>query len=252
MAILARRAWASLMPGTTRFVLRLATAIFVIALGLPVSAQGPSVPMYEKAECWFQLYETERSECGYLTVAENRAKSDGRKLQLAVVILRSRLAIHHTDPIVVINGGPGGELGLDQDGIKGWRKLVTKIPAWHQRDVILLEQRGTGKSKPNLECKEIREFNMWVLQQAIGGLEATHKFQAAMAQCHARLVSEGHDLAAYTSVEMAGDLADLRQALGYDLWNLYGPSYGSRIALVSHARPSRRVAERNPRFGCAG
>lgn len=232
MAILARRAWASLIPRTTRFVLRLATAIFLIALGQPVSAEGASVPMYEKTECWFPLYESEKSECGYLTVAENRAKPDGRRLQLAVVILRARLAIHYTDPIVVINGGPGGELALDQDGIKGWRKLISRIPAWHQRDVIFLEQRGTGKSKPNLDCKEIREFSMWVLQQAIGALEATHQFHAAMAGCHARLVSEGHDLASYTSAQMAGDLADLRQALGYDFWNLYGPSYGSRIALI--------------------
>lgn len=51
--------------------------------------------------------------------------------------------------------------------------------------------------------------------------------------CHDRLAEAGADLAAYTSAAAAADLADLRAAFGYDQWNLYGVSYGSRLALTT-------------------
>ena len=43
---------------------------------------------------------------------------------------------------------------------------------------------------------------------------------------------KGSTSARYTSAESAADLVDLRAALGYDAWNLYGVSYGSRLAMT--------------------
>ena len=50
--------------------------------------------------------------------------------------------------------------------------------------------------------------------------------------CHDRLESQGVDLSAYNSAEIAADVEDLRLALGVERWNLYGWSYGTRIALT--------------------
>ena len=50
--------------------------------------------------------------------------------------------------------------------------------------------------------------------------------------CHDRLVQHGVDLSAYNSAATAADIEDLRVVLGYSKWNLYGGSYGSRIALT--------------------
>ena len=55
----------------------------------------------------------------------------------------------------------------------------------------------------------------------------------ALQACYDRLAADGVDLSAYTSSASAADLADLRRALGYDQWNLYGVSYGSRVALTT-------------------
>jgi pimeloyl-ACP methyl ester carboxylesterase len=54
----------------------------------------------------------------------------------------------------------------------------------------------------------------------------------AMLRCRDRLIQEGIDLSAYNSAASAADVNDLRIALGYDQVNLYGVSYGSRLALT--------------------
>ena len=212
--------------------------ILAVTVALVVStpagnAREATEPTYEEAECWFPLYRDDRSECGYLTVLENHKRPDGRRLQLAVAILRSTNAVHYEDPVVVINGGPGGALDLTQQGLATWRSVIGQLPAWQQRDVILLEQRGAGRSEPNLDCAEIRNANRSILQQTTNPAGAADKLYAAMADCFSRLIAEGNDLSSYTSVEIVGDLADLRKALGYNSWNIYGPSYGSRIALTA-------------------
>jgi pimeloyl-ACP methyl ester carboxylesterase len=55
----------------------------------------------------------------------------------------------------------------------------------------------------------------------------------ALLECRERLASEGVNLAAYNSAENAADLNDLRRALGLAAWNLYGISYGTRLALTA-------------------
>jgi pimeloyl-ACP methyl ester carboxylesterase len=54
-----------------------------------------------------------------------------------------------------------------------------------------------------------------------------------MEDCRDRLIDADVDLGGYTSRESARDLEDLRQVLGYEEWNLYGISYGSRLALTA-------------------
>ena len=56
---------------------------------------------------------------------------------------------------------------------------------------------------------------------------------AATKACGDRFRSAGIDLSAYNTKENAADLADLRVALGIPSWNMYGVSYGTKLALVS-------------------
>jgi pimeloyl-ACP methyl ester carboxylesterase len=53
----------------------------------------------------------------------------------------------------------------------------------------------------------------------------------AFRECRDSLTAADVDIAAYNTVENAADVADLRTALGYEEWNLYGISYGTRLAL---------------------
>jgi pimeloyl-ACP methyl ester carboxylesterase len=54
----------------------------------------------------------------------------------------------------------------------------------------------------------------------------------AFHRCRDRLSAQGIDLSAYHSAASAADLNDLRLVLGYNQINLYGVSYGTRLALT--------------------
>ena len=65
-----------------------------------------------------------------------------------------------------------------------------------------------------------------------GGFDHRRRTAAAVKACRDRLAATGVDLAAYNSTENAADIAELRVALGIDSWNVYGVSYGSKLALT--------------------
>nr|MCU0514828.1 alpha/beta hydrolase [Anaerolineae bacterium] len=102
-----------------------------------------------------------------------------------------------------------------------------------QRDIIFIDQRGTGQSRPALTCPEVAEVRRWYLGQPAGADADGARLRAALAQCHDRLAAAGIATAAYTSAESAADLAALRQALGLPRWNIVGVSYGARLALLT-------------------
>lgn len=193
---------------------RVAVALCCLLLcAVPVFAQD-QLPRVEPAQCWMQvspdagLTEGTDYECGYLFVPENRSNPQSATIQLAYAILHTSSDQPQPDPIIYLTGGPGANAVGELDAWVG-------IPYIENRDLILLDQRGTGYSKPTLNCPEVEN----------GEDDATQK-------CHDRLVKAGVNLDAYNSAENAADVADLRLALGYDEWNLYGISYGTRLALT--------------------
>ncbi|GAA1983122.1 hypothetical protein GCM10009777_16190 [Microbacterium pumilum] len=165
-----------------------------------------------------------------LVVPESRAPgSDPEKtLDLPVAVIASRSDEPAADPLVFPTaGGPGsstfGAL---------WYALDYADWAADGRDIILVEQRGDAQADPSLDCPELDTEHRIVDGVWLTGSAADDLRRELTAKCYARLVEEGNNLAGYTSAESAADLVDLRKALGYDAWNLYGVSYGSRLALT--------------------
>ena len=177
----------------------------------------------------------DRVTCGTLTVPERRTpEADPSKtLVLPVVVIESR-ADDADDPLVFpTSGGPGGGAVNSL-----WYFLDYADWALDDRDVILVEQRGDGLAEPSLNCPELDLENFVEDGVLLSGEADRARRSEQIVACRDRLTAEGIDLAAYTSAESAVDLADLRTALGYDEWNLYGLSYGARLALtVMRDRP---------------
>ncbi|MEX0593006.1 MAG: alpha/beta fold hydrolase [Nitriliruptoraceae bacterium] len=161
-------------------------------------------------ECPFEVDSPVDVDCGTLTVPESRTGDSDGLVEIAVAVLRTPSADPAADPVVYLNGGPGG-VSLAEHWY--W---VTEPGEWRDhpilsdRDLILVDQRGTGYSRPSLSCDE-EEF---------------------IEECHDRLVGEGVTLSAYSTPENAADLESLRLALEYDTWNLFGSSYGTRLAMA--------------------
>ena len=168
-------------------------------------------------------------ECGYLTVPEDRSQSGGLTIRLHVGVFRTQSDDKAPDPVVYLAGGPG-ENPLELVPLTFNQRFA---PFVADRDFIMFDQRGTGLSQPALDCPEHVETVLDTLDQDLSVEERLTLETKAMLACRDRLVSEGVNLAAYTSAENAADLNDLRQALGFDEWNLYGISYGTRLALTA-------------------
>ncbi|MDX1614087.1 MAG: alpha/beta fold hydrolase [Candidatus Promineifilaceae bacterium] len=165
-------------------------------------------------ECPFAEPAGFQVSCGWLTVPEKHDRPAGPFIDLAYAI------VHAADdqgrpPLIYLAGGPGGSAIDDFLGDpEGW-----DYPFTRQRDLILLDQRGTGYSQPSLDCPELEE-------------EVAFEDENPERACQRRLANEGIDLSAYNTVENAADVEALRQALGLAQWDLLGVSYGTRLALT--------------------
>ena len=196
-------------------VLRILFAVAVTSL-LPTTAgaarQGsdPSspAPLFAASPCAFDVPAGQKVQCGWLTVPENRLRSGGRRIRLHVAIYASRSPRPAPDPVVWLVGGPGGR--AHDLSSKLFDRVVA--PYLATRNFIVLDVRGTGYSQPSLSCPEERTAPGW--------LQACRD--------HLRTLA---DLSCYNSASVAADLADLRRALGIREWNVFGESYGTRLAL---------------------
>ncbi len=195
----------------------------------PTSTPAPVAAKYEKAECRFEMPATAKAECGFLTVPEDRSNPGGKTIRLHVAVFKSTADKPAPDPIVYLEGGPGGS-PLKTASLVFDSKFATFLDT---RDFIMFDQRGTGFSEPALNCPEMIKLQYDTLEQDIRIAEGTRLSTEAMMKCHDRMEKEGVNLAAYTSAANAADLEDLRIALGYKTWNLYGISYGTRLALTT-------------------
>ena len=162
--------------------------------------------------------------CGYLKVPENRAKDSGRKIEIAYAIIKSKATDVPADPVVYLMGGPGGS---SLESIR----YRSNHPVTEQRDFILVDQRGTGFSRPRL-CPAIGESTVNIMAGNLSPEEEYLQLKEKATACKTLLIRAGVDLGAYNSRENAADLEDLRNHLGYKKWNLYGGSYGTRLALT--------------------
>ncbi len=167
--------------------------------------------------------------CGFLTVPEDRSQPQGRQIQLAVAIFQAAHAGTASLPFLYLSGGPGGatlsELGpyINQEN----RDNVTL-----GREFIIFDQRGTGYSTPSLYCKEVDQYNRATQDVNLSRNANDADYVQAMRACHDRLTGAGIRLSAYTTIADAQDVHDLIHALGYRQVDLYGVSYGTRLALT--------------------
>ncbi len=205
---------------------------------IPTSASN-AVPRYESAACPFTSPQGVNVSCGYLVVPEDRTAHPSvsgakpapmpnvKTIRLAVAIFKSTASNPPADPIVYLEGGPGNS------PLQSYVDNITQIFGTYinQRDFILVDQRGTGYSTPSLACTEYTQEEIRQLPLNLTPPQSDQGFNTAFQACKDRLVKAGANLADYTTSASASDFNDLRQVLGYAQWNLYGTSYGTRLAL---------------------
>lgn len=168
---------------------------------VPLDRLPPTTSAFTERTCWRRVTNYQE-QCGTVTVPESPGGT--ATLEIGVVRVFSDAESPAADPVVYLDGGPGNAT-IEQvnDVFPYFEELV------HDRDVIFIDQRGTGVTEPPMECDD----------------------SAELADCYAA-VEQVTDPAAYTTPNNANDIDLVRQALGYEKWNLLGISYGTRLGLT--------------------
>lgn len=207
---------------------RLGTVSVSIALALlggacraRTSAQAPRLTL---SPCRVERLDAD-ARCGHYEVFENRTAQKGRKLSLNVVLLPAFVQPASPDPVFLLAGGPG------QSIVQAAPQLGFTARLRRQRDVVLVDQRGTGGSNA-LACEDDggERPDVPLFDDAQG--------RERLRDCLAHLPG---DPRFYTTDLAMADLDDVRDALGYERINLWGGSYGTRAALVYMKMYPRRV-----------
>ncbi len=160
---------------------------------------------------------------GSLIVPENRLNPDSRTLKLSYKVLKAKKADSLKAPILYLQGGPGASTLIMEEYFKNH---VLR----NDRDIVLMDQRGTGASGAN--CIDMGKAIIAIARQDLGPKEEQLALDSIFNQCKEAVNQKGVDLAGYTSQENAADFEDLRKDLGYEQWNLFGASYGSRLGFT--------------------
>jgi pimeloyl-ACP methyl ester carboxylesterase len=185
-----------------------------------------------RADCWFKAPEKISTRCYRLSVPESRAGRSEMTLELPVVVISVPEARKREDPIIYLAGGPGDGAWLDSDRIDFWWEFVADNAWVNERDLVLMDQRGTGLTQPRMDCPEQEVAQIRSLSFGLNRQAARETWMKAAADCRSRIEREGHDPLSYTSRDSATDLHDLMSALKLEQWNVYGLSYGTRLALT--------------------
>src|SRR5215211_4035676 len=181
-------------------------AILVLALSLQTSSAVRQSPAKTITLNDCEIQNLGKAKCGTLEVYENRATKKGRMISLNILLLPATGEKRESDPLVYFAGGPGS--AATEDAL-GFAPEFAKLR--EHRDLLFVDQRGTGKSHP-LNCAF---YNPNDLQSYLGyffPLEDVRK-------CRPQLEANA-DLKLYTTTIAMDDMDEVRAALGYEQINL--------------------------------
>jgi len=158
--------------------------------------------------------------CGRVTVPENHDADNGATIPLAFVILKSRSEAPAPDPVIYLHGGPGGFVLQDI----GTTSFIFDF-ARDRRDVISFDQRGAGISNKTVACFD--ELSQEFIKFAKN--EDLFTSDGPLAKCLEEIAQSGVDLSLYNTYQNAKDVPAIVSALGYEEYNVYGISYGTKL-----------------------
>ncbi len=209
-------------PGSIVKALGVAVLLILMLSTCMRSSTSPSAQKLALADCVVQG--SIHARCGNLLVAENPSAPTGRKIALNVVVLPATTADRAADPLFYLEGGPGGAATDEATWVA--RHFATLN---QQRDIVLIDQRGTGRSN-SATCSTV----------APAASPSEAQIAAAVNGC-LDSIQDKADPRYYTTPIAVDDFDQVRAALGYDKVNVYGVSYGVSSGLAYIQRHGAHV-----------
>ena len=181
--------------------------VFGIASKTAAAAQAEAIRI--EVVCPFDTSKAHLSvDCGRLKTIEDY-DDPSREIEIAFMIVHPKINRDPENPVIFLSGGPGAPSLVYAEMLVATQQIEGVVV---DRDWIFYDQRGTGRSIPALRCPRETDYLKRVRL------------------CRDMLIAEGVDLSQYNSERSAQDIEALRKTLGVKQWNLWGISYGSRLA----------------------
>jgi pimeloyl-ACP methyl ester carboxylesterase len=196
-----------------RFFLLLA-GTFALAVSNASAATPTAAPL---APCRL-VGLSQELRCGHVEVAEDPASSNGRRIRIEFAVVPALAKNKAPDPLFVLAGGPGqAAMSLAHLALPMLSQINTR------RDIVFIDQRGTGKSHPLLCAPEENKKRP--------RLSESFDLQRQIERVGACLRSLDADPRQYATWIAVRDLEAVRTLLGVERVNLWGASYGTRVGL---------------------
>jgi pimeloyl-ACP methyl ester carboxylesterase len=191
----------------------------VAALGAGGSMAAPLAAADPPRPCQLRGVE-HQALCGSVQRPLDPARPQGHAIDVHYAVLPALARNKHPDPVFFFAGGPG------QSAIELAPQVAALLARFsNRRDIVLIDQRGIGRSAP-LDCGS--EDPALPLADLFG----LDRQRERLSLCLARLQALPYgDLRHFTTTLAMQDADAVRAALGADRINLLGASYGTRAAL---------------------
>ena len=179
------------------------------------------------AECWFQVESDRDIACGFLFTRLKSGDPGSTRLMLPYAVFKSGRVSGNKAPVFYIAGGPGAA-ELVPGIVEYWPDWISKQKWLAGRDLVILDQRGTGYAQPQMDCTEFRRLFMVGLHR--DNIEDIKNSRAAREDCDRKMERRLSDASLMSASESAEDVILLHKKLGYTEWVLLGVSAGGVVA----------------------
>lgn len=222
------------MSGRRRLVVGLATAVaLAVAAVFLWPRSGEAIPSYKDVNCRFGSNSVHRVTCSELIVPQDWTAPDGRSFRLPVITVKARSGQRSAQPVVFLSGGPGDSSYLaTRNEALYWQELAN---IWFDdRDLIVIELRGSYKSQPSLMCPKLNDPVIWAGLWPQDGEppDATTRFYKLRNACLKRLTDNNVALHTVNRHQVARDIKELAKQQGNSKIALLGISYGTTYAMT--------------------
>ena len=199
--------------------------MIAVGVALAIGALAPASCGLENVAADYE--EQQGIQCGWVSVPLRADEPNGRLIRLWTARIRGT-GTTAEDPVVYINGGPG--VATVDAILPNLTQNKTIVLLRQGRDVILFDQRGSGRSEEAL-CPALAKNLAAIEAAGLDPLQEDEQERAEFGKCRAGIERAGLDHRAYTTAATVADMETLRRAFGVQQWNLVAISYGSLIAL---------------------
>ncbi len=187
-----------------------------------VNLQGKE---FTKLPCQdFNISANTRYSCGKIQVPEDHYNNSENKIDISLVIINQEDQ-EFIDPLIILTGGPGGS-AITERRVQSW----LDNPISKNRKIIIFDQRGIGFSSP---LKNMSKDFFSIFRKDLTFQKENLEIQKIINSYVNDTKRKGIDLSKYNTFQSAKDVNAIMNALGFEKYNLYGGSYGTRLGRIT-------------------